>query len=469
MGDVQILLPSLAFLVFTLIQGGGDRELQFSGLGGQHPVLTAHSNRHRGGEQMRRIMTKVMVVLLILLVVAVSPLLACGKKKAVEEQPIIIGSLTDLSGVVPAQGREASAGELDAVRYINEVQGGIGGVQVELITKDIKYNSTLGTQAYADLQSTYGSRLRAVVSFITPGLLPNKDSFVADKVIGFGSADPLSELPFDQYWTFSSICFYNVAFDAATTYLIDHWSGSGKPVVGLVATTVNAAKVISGGIKSACDREGVTYLAKLGDPTALDRTVDLTTLKDAGANIVFLILSESGVIKALKDSRQMGLNATFAGLKSYATASFATAAGSDGEGMYCVIDTASWEETDVEGIQFLRDWNAEWHPEVTFRSPQYILSFVDVLTVAEAMRRAIDKVGYSKLDGDAIKEALEGMTDWNPMSLMAPLKFGPDRHSGGTAVRLCQLQSGQWKAATDWLTTRELSGQELTLSYYQGL
>lgn len=417
---------------------------------------------------MRRTLTKVMVVLLLLLVAALPLLVACGKKAA-EEEPIVIGSLSDLSGVVPAQGREASAGELDAVRYINEVQGGIGGVRVELITKDIKYNAALGTQAYASLISTYGSNLRAVVSFITPGLLPNKDSFASDKVIGFGSADPLSELPFDQYWTFSSISFYNVGFDAATTWLVDNWQGDGKPVVGLVATTVNAAKVISEGIKSACDREGVTYIAKLGDPTALDRTADLTALKNAGADIVFLILSESGVIKALKDARQMGLNATFAGLKSYATAAFAQAVGSDGEGMYCVIDTASWEETDVEGIQFLREWNAEWHPEVTFRSPQYILSFVDVLTVSEAIRRAIDKVGYSKLDGDAIKEELEGMTDWDPMGLMSPLRFGADRHSGGTAVRLCQLQSGQWKAATDWLETRELNAQELTLSYYQGL
>lgn len=419
---------------------------------------------------MRKDFNKVMVVFLLLLLVGVSPLMACGgEKEAGEEGSIIIGSLSDLSGVVPAQGREASAGELDAVRYINEVQGGVAGVRLELITKDIKYNSTLGSQAYADLKSTYGSNLRAVVSFITPGLLPNKDSFVADKVIGFGSADPLSELPFGQYWTFSSICFYNVAFDAAATYFIDNWTGGDKPVIGLVATTVNAAKVISEGIQSACDRKGVTYIAKLGDPTALDRSVDLTALKDAGADIVFLILSESGVIKALKDSRQMGLNATFAGLKSYATADFAKAAGSDGEGMYCVIDTATWEQTDVEGIQFLKDWNTEWHPEVTYRSPQYILSFVDVLTLAEAMRRAIDKVGYSNLTGDDIKEQLEAMTEWDPMDLMAPLKFGPDRHSGGTGVRLCQLQSAVWKSTTDWLTTRDLAGQELTLSYYQNL
>lgn len=405
-----------------------------------------------------------------MLLITVTPILvACGSGDGAGQESIIIGSLSDLSGVVAAQGREASAGELDGVRYINEVKGGINGVRLELITKDIKYDTALGASAYESLKATYGSRLKVVLSFITPGLLPNKDKFVNDKVIGFGSADPLSELPFDQYWTFSSICLYNLAFDAGATHLIDTWQGEGQPTVGLVATTVHAAKVISEGIKSACDRKGVTYIAKLGDPRELDRTADLTALKDAGADIVFLILSESGVIKALKDARQMGLNATFCGLKSYATDAFAKAVGSDGEGFYCIMDTASWEETGVEGIQFLREWNAQWHPEVSVRSNQYILSFVDVLVVAEAIQRAVDKVGYENLTGDAIKEALESLDDWDPMGLMAPLRFGTDRHSGGTAVRMTQLQSGVWKAASDWIETRELTDEELTLSYYQAL
>gem|GEM_PF-5374146 len=403
------------------------------------------------------------------LILAAMPLVgACaGEEEEGTQQTIVIGSLPDLSGAVPFQGREANAGELDAIRYINEVKGGIDGVNLKMVTIDVKYDTALAAAAYDRLVSQ--EHAQAVVSFIAPGLLPNKEKFARDKVVAVGSANPLANLPYEGGWIFSSICYYNQAFAAAVGWLVDNWTGEGDPVVGLITTTVHSGKVISKGIEAECNKRGLTYIPKFGDYREVDRTADLMALKDAGADIVFLIHTESAVIKALKDARQMGFDPIFCGLKSYATEAFAEAAGEDGEGMYCVIDTATWDQTGIEGIDFLKEWNAEWHPEVTFRSTQYILSFVDVLLVAEAIERAIEEVGYENLTGDDIKASLEGIKDWDPMGLMSPLTFGPDRHVGATAVRMVQIQDGQWTSASDWIEVEDLTAEESNLEYWEGL
>ena len=418
---------------------------------------------------MNGILKKGIMAVLLLLMAAFPLVAACAADEEEEgaPAPIVIGSLPDLSGVVPFQGLEANTGELDAVRYINEVLGGVRGVQLKMVTIDVKYDSALAAASYDKLVSQ--QNVKAIVSFIGPGVLPNKDKFVADKVVALGSANPLANLPYEGGWIFSSISFYNQTFAAAVDWFADNWTGEGKPTVGFIGTTVHSAKVIARGIETGCERNGLTFIGKFGDPRELDRTADVTALKEAGADIVFLILAESGVIKAVKDARLMGLEAVFCGLKSYATEAFAEAAGSDAEGMYCVIDTATWDQTGVEGIDFLKEWNAEWHPEVTFRSTQYVLSFMDVLLMAEAMGRAIDEVGYENLTGDDIRTAFETIEDWDPMGLMSPLTFGPDRHVGSSAVRMVEIVDGAWVSASDWIEVDELTTQEMTLSYWEGL
>jgi len=69
------------------------------------------------------------------------------------------------------------------------------------------------------------------------------------------------------------------------------------------------------------------------------------------------------------------------------------------------------------------------------------------MTILEAYKRPIKKVGWEKLNSDALSEALESLKDFDAWT--APTTFAPNRHSHNK-VRFIQWQKGKLVPVTDW-------------------
>jgi ABC-type branched-subunit amino acid transport system substrate-binding protein len=65
------------------------------------------------------------------------------------------------------------------------------------------------------------------------------------------------------------------------------------------------------------------------------------------------------------------------------------------------------------------------------------------------MRRAIENVGYENLDGRAIKEALDGMKDFDVYGL-ASITYKPDDHRGSAKMAVYQVRGGKIVRVSDW-------------------
>jgi ABC-type branched-subunit amino acid transport system substrate-binding protein len=67
----------------------------------------------------------------------------------------------------------------------------------------------------------------------------------------------------------------------------------------------------------------------------------------------------------------------------------------------------------------------------------------------EAIRIAIEEVGYENLDGSAVKEAMYGIKDFDPFGIKE-ITYTPEDHRGSATVRMYQVQGGEVVPVTDW-------------------
>ena len=69
--------------------------------------------------------------------------------------------------------------------------------------------------------------------------------------------------------------------------------------------------------------------------------------------------------------------------------------------------------------------------------------------MCEAIRKAIENVGYEDVDGRAIKEALDGIKDFDVYGL-ASITYEPDDHRGATEMAVYEVRGGEIVRASDW-------------------
>jgi ABC-type branched-subunit amino acid transport system substrate-binding protein len=69
--------------------------------------------------------------------------------------------------------------------------------------------------------------------------------------------------------------------------------------------------------------------------------------------------------------------------------------------------------------------------------------------MCEAVRRAVEEVGYENLDGVAIKEALDDMNEFD-VDGMVKVSFGPEDRRGTQRYAVYQVKDGKVIRLTDW-------------------
>ena len=83
------------------------------------------------------------------------------------------------------------------------------------------------------------------------------------------------------------------------------------------------------------------------------------------------------------------------------------------------------------------------------RDGEYFYGWVGAAVICEAMSRAIEDVGYENLDGPAIKEALDGMKDFDVYGLPS-ITYKPDDHRGSTKMAVYEVRGGEIIRVSDW-------------------
>ena len=110
-------------------------------------------------------------------------------------------------------------------------------------------------------------------------------------------------------------------------------------------------------------------------------------------------------------------------------------------------------------MKLVRDMAAKYRPDMEL-TLEYAFCVRNSMTLAEAIRVALDKVGYDGLTSESVLNAFEEIKDFKNMDLGCPQSFGDyygDR-VGPTAYRMWGWDAGvgKVKILSDWIPAVDL-------------
>lgn len=402
-------------------------------------------------------MKKQTAILIVLLTVSALVVVACAAPAtpapAATAGEIVIGSLNDLTGPTSDVGKDYALGIQEAVRWVNE-NGGVNGKQIRLILSDYGYKvpEYLTTyKRYRDLD-----KVIAVLGWGTGESAAIQPTVTQDKM-PFVTASYSAELadasktPFNYY---AAGDYSTNARAAITVWFEEVWmkdarfaserSAGTKP--RFVAFYAKATPYASAPIKAI--KEQATMLGFEVGPdqdvplTAIDTKSQALAAKEFKPHLVWHGDTTNAVATALKDAKALGLGADHIVNNWGFDENLPRLAGDAAEGAIGIGVTAFFGDTSVKGMDNVLASAAKYNPNVPKeqRLIRTVQGWANVTLLVEGLKRA-DKAG--KLNGPGIKEALDGLKDFDVGFGVPPLTFTPTDHRGTSTVRVYQIKGGK--------------------------
>jgi branched-chain amino acid transport system substrate-binding protein len=387
------------------------------------------------------------MALLAMALAALLVLTACAPRPIVEEKTVQFGWIQPITGGGAATSRILLIGWEDYVRYFNEQQA-IPGVRIELLWRDTALQVALGISHYERFVEA-GMPLIAVGE---PGLVAAlKGRFEQDKVVGFLIGAPTHE---DMYpepgWYYVNRTPTCERAAVLFEYFMENWKEERPPRLAFMHVDHAFGYAVRYVTGYARDLGFEVLPPEIVPIVPLDTTVQLLRLKEAGADLVYIVHSGEGTGTILIDAERLGLldQIQFAGPSLTMGPRVIERARTATEGFLVTRPFPWFDETEVPGVKLIIDNMMKYHGRVE-REAEYFDGWTAAAITCEGIRRAIEDVGYENLDGPAIKEALDGMKDFDVYGL-ASITYKPGDHRGNTKMAVYQVRGGKIVRASDW-------------------
>jgi hypothetical protein len=183
----------------------------------------------------------------------------------------------------------------------------------------------------------------------------------------------------------------------------------------------------------------------------IDATTQLLRVKERGADFVYISWLQLGSGPIMKDAERLGLlnEIQFTGFEYSVGKQMISMAGAAAEDFLVPNTLPSFAETDVPGIKLMLDTQMKYYGRVKVEEPEYIAGWTGTAITCEAIRRAVENVGYENLDGPAIKEAFDSIKGCDVDGLCT-INYTPDDHRGSNKLAVYQIRGGEIVRITDW-------------------
>jgi branched-chain amino acid transport system substrate-binding protein len=370
-----------------------------------------------------------------------------------KERYVSYFSNADYTGPIAALVIPMDYGEEDYFKYINE-QGGIRGVKIQFIGVDTRYDAARMISAYKRYRKT--PKLLATSTWstgVTKMLAPYVES---DKLIQITPAD--GEFQAYPGRTFLMCPTYQDGFAAMIDWVIKDWKSKGKsgmPKVGNMSWDNPYGKEELRGGKEYSEKMGIKLLIpEYFPPGTLKYDVYLKRLANAGADYIHMGGVDPTQTNILRDAFRLGLTEKIQFTSGYWGIT---------EGGVKVHPQPL--EGSVVISPFLRGEDALNHPLVkelwtkyrgamsTFQNGGYCMGMAMGINFCNALKVALDEVGYDKIAGDDIYRAYQKIGGKDTNGLMGPCTYGPDSRRASRVVKIYQVKNSKIVPITDWVTT----------------
>jgi branched-chain amino acid transport system substrate-binding protein len=360
---------------------------------------------------------------------------ARAETRGVSDTEIVIGMMTDLSGVTAVQGTNAANSIRMTFEDVNE-RGGINGRKIRFIAEDMEYMVPKAVQAMNKLVNRDNIFLA-----ISSGGTPQMDAvlpMMIEKQVP--SLFPLTcarsmYLPLSPY-KYGQFASYYDQMRACVKYFAET---KGRKIIGSMYEDTDFGKDIHAGVVDQVQLMGLKLGAvSASRPTDTDFNAQVTRLKEAGCDLVCMGTIVKDTIIILQTAHKMGYDADFCGqFASYSTA-VAEAPGEPAEGFYSMSP----------GVYAYPD---DPRPAVREFGTKYKQKFgIDVNYLGEAgyaaatlLIEVLQRCGRN-LTLDSFQKSMESVKDWRDIFGGPPLTITSTNHHASNQSFLSVVKKTRW-------------------------
>ena len=382
---------------------------------------------------------------------------------------IVVGYLEDLSGPIGPSAIPQTDGGLDAFRYMNEEQDGIMGHPVRTVVIDFKMDSALAMSGWDRLKSEGAAIVMSGASAAARMII---NACQQDRIVVLGSSSDTNDIfPKQPSFYFSTFGHSYGAIDSMCDMVEQDWvkEGEGRsPRIGFdIPVFGNYQKVLGKAARLAAEKRGWEYIITYTSIMPADVTTQMLQVKEFDCDYVYLSGSNSADVAWLKEMERQSFHPVIFGMFPLGDPEIWRAAGDLCIGSTFYQNGPQWSDTDLEGIKLLHDLNARWYPDVESRPGIYPRGFAHAMAASEAIRRAIENVGYDNLTNEAVHTAMETITDFDPMEWGSPYTWTPTDHQGTTGCVWYEwAEGGTMVRVSDWISYKPLPQEWRTTAWW---
>ena len=356
--------------------------------------------------------------------------------RGVSDNEIVIGMMTDLSGVTAVQGSNAAKAIRMAFDAAN-ADGGINGRKIRFIVEDDEYLVPKAVQAMNKLLNrdnifiAVGGGGTPHVDAILPAMIEKQVPNIFPLTCARSMFEPLNRYKYGQ---FSS---YYDQMRAAVKYFVDK---RGKKTIGMMYQDTDFGKDNYAGAVAQTQAMGLKIAAVTAHrPTDTDFNAALTVMRDANCDLICMgtIVKDTTII--MQTARKMGWDVEFVGqFASYSTA-VAEAPGGAAEGFYSMSPALyRYGDDPRPAVQaFFKAYRDNFGID-----PNYLgeAGYVQAMFVLDVLRKA-----GRDLNLDTFTTAMESMKNWNDIFGGPPLSLSATDHHASSQSFLSVVKQARWQ------------------------
>ncbi|MFN0262782.1 ABC transporter substrate-binding protein [Tepidamorphus sp. 3E244] len=315
------------------------------------------------------------------------------------QETVKIGLVAALSGQSAKSGEAITRGLTLAIDKIN-AEGGVLGKQVELVSRDDESNPGKGLVAARELVQREG--VAALIGGLdTPVSLAIVPFVNQEKVVFVGpwaAGTPITKNGAEENYVFRVSAVDEYVDEAITEYLVTKY-GAKKP--GLILINNPWGESNERGLTKALEKRGMEHAGiEKFESNDVDVVPQLTRLKEAGADSLFLVANVAPSAQVVKSLDRMGWDVPISSHWGPAGGRFTELAGPSGEKVHFIQTFLFTEESDPLFVTL-----KEKFPEIkTLADVTPATGIANAYDAMLLLAAAIEKAGST--DGPAIREAM---------------------------------------------------------------
>jgi branched-chain amino acid transport system substrate-binding protein len=360
---------------------------------------------------------------------------AAAAVRGVSDTEIVIGMMTDLSGVTAVQGSNAANSIRMAFDDVNE-KGGINGRKIRFIVEDMEYLVPKAVQAMNKLVNrdniflSFASGGTPQMDAVLPMMLEKGVPSVFPLTCARSMYEPFNKLKYGQFSSY---------YDQMRACVKHFAETKGKKVIGSMYQDTDFGRDVHAGVVAQVEamklKLGATSASR---PTDTDFNAQVTRLKEAGCDLVCMGTIVKDTVIILQTAHKMGWDVDFCGqFATYSTA-VAEAPGEPAEGFYSMSPGLYAYSDDPRPA--VRDVGSRYKKrfgiEINYLGEA---GYAGAICLIEALQRA-----GRDLNLETFQKAMESTKDWRDIFGGPPLTITPSDHHASTQSFLSVVKKARW-------------------------